>query len=622
MPIGAEIAPGGGVHFRVWAPRRRTVEVELRIGGAHDTQRCVQLEREPSGYFSGLLPQAHAGARYRFRLDGEGPFPDPASRYQPEGPHGPSEVIDPSTFEWTDREWPGPTRHSPVLYELHVGTFTTEGTWTAAIEQLPALAELGVTIIEIMPLAEFSGRFGWGYDGVDLFAPSHLYGIPDDVRRFVDRAHSLGLGVILDVVYNHFGPDGNYVTQFSDTYFSPRHHTDWGNGINFDGEGAAGTREFLLANAAYWIREFHMDGLRVDATQNIYDESDPHILTELTRVVRDAAHPRDSFIVAENEPQDVRLLRPLEEGGHGMDAAWNDDWHHSAMVALSGRDEAYYTDYAGAASEFVAAAKFGFLYQGQYYRWQKAPRGVPGLDLAPSQFVHFLENHDQVANSFHGDRLQRVASVRRVRAMTALLLLGPQTPMLFQGQEFGASTPFLYFADLGEELMRLVGDGRARFLSQFRSIAAQLPDASPPDPGDPATFVRSKLDHTERMKHAEIYALHRDLIALRRSDPVLSHPRPGGVDGAALSVDAFVLRFFGEDGDDRLLVMNLGRPLHLFIMPEPLLAPPRRGRWNLLWSSDEVRYGGLGQPPLDAAMSDWTLHGDSAVLLHPALPSE
>src|SRR5258706_513896 len=259
------------------------------------------------------------------------------------------------------------------------------------------------------------------------------------------------------------------------------------------------------------------------------------------------------------------------------------------MVALSGRDEAYYADYAGAASEFVAAAKYGFLYQGQFYRWQKATRGVPGLDLAPSQFVHFLENHDQVANSFHGDRLQRVASVRRVRAMTALLLLGPQTPMLFQGQEFGASTPFLYFADHGDALMRLVWDGRARFLSQFRSIAAQLPDTTPPDPGEPATFVRSKLDHTERMKHAEIYALHRDLISLRRNDPVLSQPRPGSVDGAALSVDAFVLRFFGEQGDDRLLVMNFGRPLHLFIMPEPLLAPPWRGRWQLLWSSDDGR---------------------------------
>ena len=323
---------------------------------------------------------------------------------------------------------------------MHIGTFTPEGTWEAALRELPGLAELGITLLEVMPVADFSGEFGWGYDGVNQFAPTRLYGQPDDFRRFVDRAHALGMGVLLDVVYNHFGPDGNYLQQFAEEYFTDRYANEWGEAINFDWPGSASVREFFLTNAVCWIEEYHLDGLRLDATQQIFDAGQSHILAELGQRVRSAAGKRSVYLVAENEPQETRLVRPLEQGGHGLDSLWNDDFHHSALVALKGHSEAYYSDYLGRPQEFISAAKWGYLYQGQRYSWQKKRRGAPGLDLAPANFVTFLENHDQVANSGRGLRVRQLTSPGRYRAMTALLLLGPGTPMLFQGQEFGSAS--------------------------------------------------------------------------------------------------------------------------------------------------------------------------------------
>ncbi len=353
LPVGAELHREGGVHFRVWAPKRRRVAAVLESASGTEEH---PLEREEGGYYSALVPTG-AGTRYRFRLDGEQRLlPDPASRYQPDGPHGPSEVVDPSRFRWTDAGWRGVPREGQVIYEMHIGTFTRAGTWSAATRQLPAIAELGVTVVELLPVADFPGRFGWGYDGVNLFAPTRLYGTPDDMRAFVDRAHGLGLGVLLDVVYNHLGPDGNYLREFSDGYFSRTHHTDWGDAINFDGPDSAAVRAFFLANASCWIDEFHIDGLRLDATQDIHDRSTPHILEELTRHARAAAPGRRVYLVAENEPQQTRLVRPPDEGGYGLDAIWNDDFHHSALVALTGRREAYYTDYLGTPQELVSAA--------------------------------------------------------------------------------------------------------------------------------------------------------------------------------------------------------------------------------------------------------------------------
>jgi maltooligosyltrehalose trehalohydrolase len=617
LPIGAEPQGDAGVNFRVWAPDRRRVRVQIEGGDEAAQLALHDLQHEPDGYFSGTVAAAGVGTRYRYLLDEDPtPYPDPASRFQPEGPHGPSEVVDPADFRWSDRGWQGLKPDGHVLYEMHLGTFTREGTCRAAMELLPDLAELGVTIVELMPVAEFPGRFGWGYDGVNLFAPTRLYGRPDDLRALVDRAHALGLGVILDVVYNHLGPDGNYLHAFSKHYFTDRYENEWGDPLNFDGPQSGPVREFFLANARCWIEEFHFDGLRLDATQSIFDGSPRHILDELIEAVRSAEPGRGTYIVAENEPQHARLARPRERGGYGLDSLWNDDFHHSAIVALTGRSEAYYTDYRGHPQEFVSMARHGFLYQGQRYRWQKKRRGMPSLDLDPCAFVAYLQNHDQVANSARGARLHELTSAGRLRAATALLLLGPATPMLFQGQEFGASAPFLYFADHKSELARAVTAGRQEFLSQFPSIATAEMQARLPDPSDPQTFVLCKLDWSERERHGTLHRLHRDLIRLRREDPVLSRCGVGrSVEGAVLGPEAFLLRYLDKErGRDRLLLVNFGADLHLDPAPEPLLAPPEDCDWSTLWSSENPNYGGSGTVPPETE-ENWRLPGHAALLL-------
>jgi maltooligosyltrehalose trehalohydrolase len=535
--------------------------------------------------------------------------------------------VDPASFTWTDQSWAGVRLEGQVLYELHVGTFTSEGTWRAAMDHLPALTDMGITTIEMMPIAEFSGRFGWGYDGVDLFAPSHLYGAPDDLRRFVDRAHQLGLGVLLDVVYNHLGPDGNYLGQYSRSYFTTRYNNEWGDAINFD-DGAAPVREFVVANAGYWIDEFHFDGLRLDAIQSIFDESERHVLAEVTDRARAAAGKRSIIVVAENERQDVRGLRPTTESGFGLDALWNDDFHHTATVALTGHREAYYTDYLGSPQELISCAKRGFLYQGQLYSWQRGRRGTPTLGFSPERFVTFLDNHDQVANaaSGQGARVHQQTSPGLYRAITALWLLSPGTPMFFQGQEFAASSPFLYFADHGGDLGVAVRSGRAEFMSQFRSAATRPLVDTLPDPRDWNTFARCKLDHAERARAAQALDLHRDLLRLRR-EMASSAPRGSSFDGAVLSDRSFVLRWssmdtaFVSSGNvhDRLLVVNLGTELLLRTLPEPLLAPPTPADWRILWSSEDPAYGGAGTAPLETA-EGWRIPGQAAVLLESSAP--
>jgi maltooligosyltrehalose trehalohydrolase len=608
LPIGAEPSPNGGTHFRVWAPRRRSIAVVVEGSG-----KPTPLAAEDGGYFSGVVQHGRAGTHYRFLLDDEHAFADPGSRFQPEGPHGPSMVIDPAAYVWQHDGWRGVPPARRVLYEMHIGTFTTEGTWMAAQHHLRELAELGITMLELMPVHDFAGRFGWGYDGVAMYAPTRLYGEPDDFRRFVDAAHGLGMGVILDVVYNHFGPDGCPLREYSEAYFSESHSTDWGEAINFDGALARPVREFFVSNARYWMEEFRLDGLRIDAAQNVYDDSPTHILREVADAARAAAPDRVTYVIAEDEPQDSRLVRAPDHGGFGLDALWNDDWHHSAMVAATGRDEAYYADYRGSAAEFVAAAKYGFVYQGQWYQWQKQRRGAAALDLPPSRFVHYLQNHDQVANSFRGERLHELTSPRTLRALTALLLLGPQTPLLFQGQEFAASSPFLYFADHTPELMTMVRNGRAKFLTQFESLVAPEIQALFPDPGSVETFSRSKLDWRERETHTRAVVLHRDLLALRHDDPVLSAGDDHAIAGAVLQPESFVLRMTRGD-DARLLVVNLGGPWHLERMPEPLLAPPAGEEWHVQWSSEDPAYGGHGLPALSPTMEGWYFPGGSAVL--------
>jgi maltooligosyltrehalose trehalohydrolase len=613
LPIGAEVQTAGGVHFRVWAPQRKEVRIILEDGPG--SPATIALAAEAGGYFSGIAPKAAPGTVYRFELDEDNAhYPDPASRFQPDGPHGPSRVVDGSKFEWTDKAWPGVKLEGQILYEIHIGTFTKDGNWKAAAEQLEELAAAGITCVEIMPVADFPGRFGWGYDGVNLFAPSWLYGEPDDFRAFIDKAHSVGIGVILDVVYNHFGPDGNYLKCFAEDYFTEKYVNDWGDAINFDGPNCGPVREYFLANAQYWIEEFHLDGLRLDATQQIFDDSPEHILKEITKRIRAAARGRSVIQIAENEPQDTKLVRAFEKGGYEIDALWNDDFHHSAIVTLTGRNEAYYTDYLGSPQEYISCAKYGYLYQGQWYQWQKQRRGTASLDLKPSTFVTFIQNHDQVANTLRGERADRLGAVGKFKAMTTVLLLGPGTPMLFMGQEFAASTPFLYFCDHRADLSKQVREGRAKFLGQFRSLALPEVQSVIPDPGNPSTFHACKLDFTERQKNEPLYAMHKDLMKLRREDPVFRAQRIHGVDGAVLGAETFLLRYFGDGHGDRLLLVNFGRDLHLDPAPEPLLAPPHDHLWRILWSSEDPRYGGNGTFPPDSD-DNWRLPGYAAVVL-------
>jgi maltooligosyltrehalose trehalohydrolase len=461
----------------------------------------------------------------------------------------------------------------------------------------------------------------WARSRERAHGPTRLYGEPDDLRRFVDEAHGHGLAVILDVVYNHVGPAGNYLRHFSPDYFTDRHRTDWGEAINFDGPGSGPVREFFLANARYWVEEFHLDGLRLDATQSIFDVSDDHIVAAVRREIAAAARGRMTIVVAENEPQHARLVRPPESGGYGVDGLWNDDLHHTALVALTGKREGYYTDYRGSPQELISAVKYGYLYQGQHYKWQRQRRGTLALDLPPKTFVTFLENHDQVANSARGERVHRLTSPGRLRALTAFLLLAPSTPMLFQGQEFGSSAPFLYFADYDGELGRTVREGRAAFLAQFASIATPEIMALLPDPTDLNTFECCKLEFAERQTHAHTYAMHRDLIWLRRRDPVFRAQTPRGVDGAVLGPAAFVLRFFGQPGCDRLIVVNLGADLALNPAPEPLLAPAVDTVWTVLWSSEDPRYGGAGTAPLETK-NNWRIPAQATVVLHPSPATE
>ena len=618
-PIGAELIGKNETHFRVWAPKAKRVEVVIEENGKSRGAQApptFQLGKEKGGYFSGTA-EACAGSLYRFRVDGsEKGYADPASRFQPEGPHGPSMVVDRNAFKWTDRAWKGITLEGQVFYEMHIGTFTPEGTWAAAARQLPELVKIGITTIEMMPVAEFPGPFGWGYDGVNLFAPTQLYGTPDDLRRFIDRAHSLGLGVILDVVYNHFGPEGNYLGIFSDDYMTRGHGNDWGDAINFDGRNSGPVREFFITNGRYWIEEYHFDGFRFDATHAIVDRSDEYIIGAVGRAARKAASKRSILLVAENEDDESKLLRPRREKGDDLDAVWNDDWHHSALVALTGRKEAYFRDFRGTPQEFISSAKYGYLYQGQPYHWQDAPRGTPSLDLDPAAFVTFIENHDQVSNIVKGERVRFQTSPGKYRAMTALLLLGPWTPLLFQGQEFGASSRFVYFADVSNDLREPIRKGRTEFLARFPSMREEA-FREMADPSDPQTFASCKLDFSEREKNKEYYDLHKDLLRLRRDDACFRNAKRGAFDGAVLNESSFVLRFFGSDKDDRLLVFNFGERYELMPVSEPLLAPPLGFQWETLWTSEALRYGGPGQTRVASDHEPWELPREAAIVLRP-----
>jgi maltooligosyltrehalose trehalohydrolase len=531
-----------------------------------------------------------------------------------------SQVVDPAAYRWNDSGWKGLSLPGQVIYELHIGCFTPDGTWRSAEDRLGFLVETGITVVEVMPVAEFPGEFGWGYDGVQWFAPTRNYGTPDDFRHFVDAAHALGLGVILDVVYNHFGPTGNYAGVFTDAYFSKRHPTEWGAAINYDGEGAEGVRELVTSNAAYWIDEFHLDGLRLDATQAIFDDSPRHVVADLGRAARAAADGRSIIIVAENDDQEIRHVEPPEQGGFGLDGVWNDDFHHAVRVAATGHAEFYYADYTGSVQELLSATQGGYLYQGQYAAAAGRFRGTPALHVPTWRFVHCLENHDQVANSGRGERWSRQTSPGRRRALTALWLLGPATPMFFMGQEFGADSGFLFFADHEPEIAELVRRGRWEFLRRFARVASWRELAELPEPGDRRTFEACRLDWSLVERQPEAWKFHRDLLRLRREDPAISRQDRGELVGSIVTSECLLLRWDAGAEESRLLLVNLGRDLELRPTSEPLLAPPLGRQWRLLFSSEALEYGGGGTAELDVRR--WTVPGHTALLLRSAPPAE
>ena len=604
--LGARVVDDAVV-FTVWAPRHRDVTVVL------DDDTVRSMERLQDGYFQLRVPGIGAGRRYWFGI-ADNRKPDPVSRFQPDGVFGPSMVVDPAAFSWTDQSWPGAEpRERQVVYEMHVGTFTTRGTWAAAQERLPELAALGITTIEVMPINEFAGRFGWGYDGVFLFAPYHHYGTPDEARRFIDTAHALGLAVILDVVYNHIGPVGNVLSEFSDAYFS-EYESEWGRGFNLDGPDSAPVREFMHANVLTWMEEYHFDGLRFDAVHAIVDGSPEHLVDELTRGAREACAPRRLYMVAENEAQEVVYLTSPEKGQGGVDGIWNEDWHHSAFVALTGRREAYFTDYCGTTLELAAMARWNLLYQGQWYTWQKKRRGSDARHLPGTAFVWFLENHDQVANTGFGTRLHQSVDPGLWRAMTAALLLGPGVPMLFQGQERAVTAPFTYFADHDGELSELVRKGREEFLSQFPSLRDPLARARMPVPSDEAAFRRCQIDWAESEAAQHAWTLHVDLLAMRRDDAVLAHV---GTSDVAIATSAptptvLILRY-ERQRDERLILINIGS-LATLLMNDPLLAAPMGQTWSMSWCSEHVDYGGRGVAD-SFGDGPWTLQPHCAWLL-------
>jgi len=549
------------------------------------------------GWFEVTHPAAGPGTRYRFLVDGAGPFPDPASRFQPLGVHGPSEIVDPGAFAWSDAGWKGIPLERLVLYELHVGTFTPEGTFRSAAARLPALAELGITAVELMPLADFPGDRNWGYDGVAPFAPARCYGCPDDLRALVNEAHRLGLAVHLDVVYNHFGPDGAYQGTFSRQYHSATQRTPWGSAINFDGAGSGPVRDYVIANAVAWITEYHLDGLRLDATHAIHDESARHILTALAEAVHQAARDagRVALVIAEEVRNLAHLVKPEAAGGAGLDAAWSDDFHHQLRRKLAGDADGYFGDYSGTTADLAITARQGWYYTGQHAGYFGGPRGTDPSGLAPARFVFFLQNHDQVGNRALGDRLHHAIPLAAFHAATTLLLVLPQTPLLFMGQEWAAGSPFLFFTDHHPELGRAVREGRRAEFARFAAFRDPAARARIPDPQAHDTFTASRLDWGERERepHRSTLSLHRRLLELRRSEPAL---RSGNCQVAELATDLLLLRREAPGGEALLALICLAGSAEADLQDHPMARLGAHQHWRVLFSSGEAAAPAGAQP--------------------------
>lgn len=561
MPFGAQIQPDGRVRFRLWAPSVDSVELALATGSG---ERRLPMKAEGDGWFSLTTDQAKAGSQYRYALPNGMLVPDPASRYQAHDAHGPSTVIDPAAYRWEEPGFRGRPWEQTVLYELHVGAFTPQGTYLAAIDKLEHLASLGVTAVELMPLADFPGRRGWGYDGVLFYAPDSSYGTPDELKQLVDAIHACGMQAFLDVVYNHFGPDGNYLHTYAKPFFTDRHHTPWGAAINYDGKHARPVRDFMIHNALYWLEEFRFDGLRLDAVNAIVDSSGTDLLTELGKTVRERLPDRHIHLVLENDFNEARHLKRRKDGSpKTYTAQWNDDFHHVCHVLLTGESGGYYKDYPDAPGEMlVRALTEGFIYQGEpsAHRGGKN-RGEPSGELPPTAFVSFLQNHDQVGNRALGERLSMLVEPRALRAMSSIHLLSPQIPMLWMGEEWGAKTPFHFFCEFHGGLADSVREGRLREFGSFPEFSAPEILARIPDPNAEQTFIASKLDWEALAweEHEDWLAHYGVLLKLRQNAIV---PRLAGMsaraEGRCWNGRAITVAWELADGAILSVAANLG----------------------------------------------------------------
>jgi malto-oligosyltrehalose trehalohydrolase len=556
MPFGAELQQDGAVRFRLWAPRHEHIELRL-----HGQQKDRALQRDADGWHALITRRASRGSRYQFVLPDGTAVADPASRFQPEDVHGPSEVVDPLAYSWQDLDWCGRRWHEVVLYELHVGCFSGAGTYDGIRERLQHLRRLGVTAIELMPLSDFPGWRNWGYDGVLPFAPDASYGDPQQLKALIDAAHGLGLMVLLDVVYNHFGPEGNYLSLYAPQFFNAQHQTPWGAAVNFDGEGSRTVREFFIHNALYWLDEFHCDGLRLDAVHAIRDDSKVHILSELAQRVRAAFPGRHVHLVLENERNEARWLERDRDGQpQFFDAQWNDDVHHVLHVAVSADREGYYGDYIGSTERLGRALAEGFAFQGELMAYQGSPRGEPCVHLPPPAFVAFIQNHDQVGNRAFGERITELADGAAVRAIAAVYLLLPQIPMLFMGEEWHCPQPFLFFCDFGGELGEAVVRGRRAEFARFEAFRDESVRARIPDPQAPETFQRSKLDWTglDEPDAASSLSHYQELLAVRRRHivPLLPALTRAG-EYRVIGPSALLVRWQSASGSELTLMANL-----------------------------------------------------------------
>lgn len=521
--FGAQVRPEGGVDFRLWAPAARRVALKLAWPDQGDRTQILEAPEDPDapGFRALSVPQASVGTRYCWQIDGDIDVPDPASRSNPDGVHGFSEVLDPASFEWQHKAWRGRPWHEAVVYEMHVGAFTPEGSYAAAQARLPELAALGITVIQLMPLSSYPGRFGWGYDGVLPFAPQATHGSPDDLKRFIDAAHGLNMMVMLDVVYNHFGPDGNYLHRYAPAFFSSTHHTAWGAGLNFDGPGSETVRDFFVENALYWLDEFRLDGLRFDAVHAMLDDSPSDIMQTISTQVRVNFPGRFIHLVQENDHNDPgRLDIPGTVGR--FDAQWNGDFHHALHVLLTDETDGYYAEYAqDTLGQLSTSLTHGFVWQGDAQGSQANPRQKANGAQPLTAMVNFLQNHDQVGNRAMGERLSRLINEPALQLASAMHLLQPAVPLVFMGEEFGATTPFLYFSDWQGELRRAVTEGRRQEFAKFPQFADPALRARIPDPCEPSTFLHSKLDWDEataplgqrwRQHYAELLTLRQQWI--------------------------------------------------------------------------------------------------------------